>query len=290
MNEGEKLSVRRYCVIPQSVQNRMSQHPLCKNLFLTEIGFEGDTTFRPFKKHGEGTHCLLIYVAKGEGWYSVKGKTYPVVENDFFVLSHDSAVRLGSSIENRWSIYWAYFSGLQAPSILVHLMGKNNFAPRKAKPLVGRIAQFNDILHHLELLENIENLVYANSRFYSFLCSFRLTVLSSRKHAKKDGVIQSIEFMRENIHGNVTLNDLAKAAGLSVSHYSALFKKKTMQSPLNLYTSMKVQRACQMLQNKDQTIKSIAYSLGFFDQYHFSKVFKQVMGTSPKYFKSRHHE
>jgi AraC family transcriptional regulator of arabinose operon len=286
-----KITLRRYCLIPQSVQKRMDQHPLCKNLFLTEIGFEGDTTFRPFKKQGAGSYYLLIYVAKGEGWYSVKGKAYEVRENDFFVLSHEVSVRLGSSTEKPWSIYWAYFAGAQAAGMMMHLMGKNNFAPRQAKPLVGRIAQFDDILHHLELLENVENLVYANSRFYSFLCSFRLTVLSSRKHAKKDGVIQSIEFMRENIHGNVTLHDLARAAGLSVSHYCALFKKKTMQTPLNLYTSMKVQRACQMLQNKDQTIKSIAYSLGFFDQYHFSKVFKQVMGSSPKHFKNhRRHE
>jgi hypothetical protein len=156
----------------------MSQHPLCKNLFLTEIGFEGDTEFRPFKKHSNGQYYLLIYVAKGEGWYSVKDKTFTVGENDFFVLSHEAAVRLGSSVERPWSIYWAYFSGAQAANMVLHLMGKNNLAPRKAKPLVGRIAQFSDILHHLELLENIENLVYANSRFYSFLCSFRLTVLS----------------------------------------------------------------------------------------------------------------
>jgi len=285
MDEPDKLSLHRYCVIPQSVQKRMSQHPLCKNLYMTEIGFESDTAFRPFKKQAAGDHFLLIYVAKGEGWYSVRDKMFHVSENDFFVLSQEMSMSLGSSENNPWSIFWAYFSGIQASNIVLHLMGKNNFAPRKAKPLVGRIAQFNDILHHLELLENMENLVYANSRFYSFLCSFRLTVLSAKKHAKKDSVIQSIEFMRENLHGNVTLADLAKAAGLSVSHYCALFKKRTMQSPLNLYTSMKVQRACQMLQNKDQTIKSIAYSLGFFDQYHFSKVFKQVMGSSPKHFK-----
>jgi AraC family transcriptional regulator of arabinose operon len=286
MEEHGKLILHRYCVIPQSVQKKINQHPLCKKLFITEIGFEGDTAFSPFKKHTAGNHFLLIYVAKGEGWYSVREQTFRVAENDFFVLSHELAVRLGSSVENPWSIYWAYFSGTQAPDIVLHLMGKNSFAPRKAKPLVGRIAQFNDVLHHLELLENMENLVYANSRFYSFLCSFRLSVLSAKKHAKKDGVIQSIEFMRENIHGHVTLEDLAKVAGLSVSHYCSLFKKKTMQSPLNLYTSMKVQRACQMLQNRNQTIKSIAYSLGFFDQYHFSKVFKQVMGSSPKNFKN----
>ena len=290
MIETDAHALRRYCVIPQSVQKRMSQHPLCRNLFLTEIGFEGDTAFTPFKKHVTGNHFLLIYVAKGEGWYSNKNQRYKVVENDFLIIPQAAATRLGSSVENPWSIYWAYFSGTQAPAIAEHLTGKNSPGPRKAKPLVGRIAQFNDILHHLELMENVENLVYANSRFYSFLCSFRLTVLSSKKHARKDGVIQSIEFMRENIHGNVTLADLARTAGLSVSHYCALFKKKTMQSPLSLYSSMKVQRACQMLQERGQTIKSIAYSLGFFDQYHFSKVFKQVMGASPKHFKNRRRE
>ena len=187
MEEPDKINLQRYCVIPQSIQKRMSLHPLCKNLFLTEIGFEGDTAFTPFKKHRAGNHYLLIYVAKGEGWYKVKGKSYVVVENDFFVLSHDVAVQLGSSADNPWSIYWAFFSGTHAPNIYQHLMGRNNLAPRKAKPLVGRIAQFNDILHHLELLENIENLVYANSRFYSFLCSFRLTILSSKNTRKKTG-------------------------------------------------------------------------------------------------------
>src|SRR5688572_4604939 len=117
MDEPEKTELRRYCVIPQSIQKRMGQHPLCKNLFLTEIGFEGDTAFRPFKKHTAGNHHLLVYVAKGEGWYTVKEKRYLVSENDFFVLSHDEAHRLGSSRENPWSIYWAFFTGTQASSI-----------------------------------------------------------------------------------------------------------------------------------------------------------------------------
>lgn len=285
MEVNENSGHHRYCVIPQSVQKRILNHPLCKNLFLTEIGYEDNTVFRPFTKNKTSSGYLLVYVTKGEGWYQVGKRTYPVTENDFFVLSVKHANALESSVKNPWSIYWAYFSGSQAMNIVDHLMGKEH-APRKAKPLVGRVAQFNDILHHLELMENIENLVYANSRFYSFLCSFRLMVLSSRKHSKKDGVIQSIEYMRENISSVITLEDLAEVAGLSVSHYCAVFKQKTMQTPMQLYTSMKVQRACQLLQNRNQTIKTISYNLGFFDQYHFSKVFKQVMGVAPKNFRS----
>src|SRR5690606_11959737 len=116
---------------------------------------------------------------------------------------------------------WAYFAGTQAPNLVQHLVG-NDYAPKKAKPLVGRVAQFNDILHHLELMENIENLVYANSRFYSFLCSFRLMILSTKKHSSKDGIIQSIEYMREHINDVITLEELAEVAGFSVSHYCAL--------------------------------------------------------------------
>jgi AraC-like DNA-binding protein len=286
MQDQQNSPHHRYCVIPQSVRKRLLQHPLCSNLFVTEIGYEDEVHFRPFTKGDTPNSYLLVYVAKGEGSYNVLKKEYHVEENDFFVLPVRYAATLKASVENPWSIYWAYFSGSQAAKVVHHLMGKG-FAPRKAKPLVGRVAQFNDILHHLELMENIENLVYANSRFYTFLCSFRLMVLSARKYGKKDGVIQSMEFMRENINNMITLEDLAEVAGLSVSHYCAVFKQKTMQTPMQLYTSMKIQRACQLLQSRNQTIKSIAYTLGFFDQYHFSKVFKQVMGVAPKSFRSK---
>ena len=279
----------RYCVIPQSVQKRIVNHPLLSSLFLTEIGYEDNTVFHPFRRGQRKSDYLLVYVAAGEGIYEVNNKRYMVTDNDFFVVPVKNAGSLRPSAENPWSIYWAYFSGTQSKVMVNHLVG-NEYSPKKAKPLVGRVAQFNDILHHLELMENIENLVYANSRFYSFLCSFRLMVLSTKKHSKKDGIIQSIEYMREHINGMITLEELATVAGLSVSHYCVMFKQKTMQTPMQLYTSMKIQRACQLLQNRNQTIKAVSYSLGFFDQYHFSKVFKQVMGVAPKDFRKLENE
>jgi AraC-like DNA-binding protein len=276
----------RYSVIPQSVQKRIVNHPLLSSLFVTEIGYEDNTVFHPFTKSRGKSDYLLVYVAAGEGGYEVNRRKYKVTENDFFIVPVKYAGSLNPSADSPWSIYWAYFSGTQARQMVRHLVG-NEYSPKKAKPLVGRVSQFNDILHHLELMENIENLVYANSRFYSFLCSFRLMVLSTKKHSKKDGVIQSIEYMREHINGMITLEELATVAGLSVSHYCAMFKQKTMQTPMQLYTSMKIQRACQLLQNRNQTIKAVSYSLGFFDQYHFSKVFKQVMGVAPKNFRKQ---
>ena len=132
----------------------------------------------------KGVNICWCMFPEGRENIALTKKCTSVEENDFFVLPVRYATGLESFDKNPWSIYWAYFSGSQAPKVVQHLVG-NKYSPMKAKPLVGRIAQFNDILHHLELMENIENLVYANSRFYSFLCSFRLMVLSGKKIRKQ---------------------------------------------------------------------------------------------------------
>lgn len=249
--------------------------------FVIEIGYDEHSHFHPVSRIRASDEQILIYVVKGVGWYRYRKTRYRVAEDDYFAVPVRALGGLEISADQPWTIFWAFFAGTRAPEVTQFLMGKDN-GPKKAKSLVGRVAQFNDILHHLDLMENIENLVYLNSRFYSFICSFKLKVLAARKHQKKERAIHTIEYMRDNIGRAISLEELAKVAGLSVSHYCAVFKKRTAQTPMQLFTTMKIQRACQWLQNRNQTIKNVAYDLGFFDQYHFSKVFKEIMGVSPR--------
>ncbi|HTF20612.1 MAG TPA: AraC family transcriptional regulator [Chryseolinea sp.] len=276
----------RYAVVPGNIHRRIKNHPLCNNFFVSEIGFDEETRYCPSLSDRRTDEYLLLYVARGQGHYQSKRLRYELEENDFFVMPARFVSAVESASDSPWTIYWAFFAGEQAPDVARFLMGRD-YKPKKAKPLVGRVAQFNDILHHLDLMDNIENLVYVNSRFYSFVCSFKLKVLAARNHGKKDRAIHTIEYMRENLDKAVTLDELAERAGLSVSHYCAVFKRRTAQTPMQLFTSMKIQRACQWLQNRNVTIKTIAYNLGFFDQYHFSKVFKDAMGVSPKIYKKQ---
>lgn len=277
----------RHAAIPDNIYRRIKSHPLCSNFFVTEIGFDEETTYCPSLENRRNDEFLLLYVVKGSGSYRIRRARYDITENEYFVVQAKQLMTLECSAGMPWSIYWASYSGDQAPHVTRFLMGRD-FKSKKAKPLVGRVAQFNDILHHLDLMDIIENLVYLNSRFYSFICSFKLKVLAARNHGKKDRAIHTIEYMRENLDKVLTLEELAGRAGLSVSHYCAVFKRRTSQTPMQLFTTMKIQRACQWLQNRNVTIKTVAYNLGFFDQYHFSKVFKEIMGVSPKiYMKQR---
>jgi AraC-like DNA-binding protein len=68
---------------------------------------------------------------------------------------------------------------------------------------------------------------------------------------------------------------------ISLSHYSALFKKKTGYPPLEYFNHIKIQKACQFLQFTNLQVKEIAYKLGINDPFYFSRLFTNVMGFSP---------
>jgi AraC family transcriptional regulator, arabinose operon regulatory protein len=145
---------------------------------------------------------------------------------------------------------------------------------------------FYDIIQHLELMNNQDNIIYSNSCLYAFLSSFQTSEMKISVN-ENDIIQQCITYMKENLDKNLRLDDFSSKLNLSSSHLSAIFKKRMKYSPIHLFTSFKVQKACQMLMDSSHNIKKIAYSLGYDDQYHFSRVFKNIMGVSPKKFKDK---
>jgi len=52
---------------------------------------------------------------------------------------------------------------------------------------------------------------------------------------------------------------------------------------------MKIQHACSQLDNSDIAIKDIASGLGYSDPYYFSRLFKKLVGISPKQYRDSRH-
>jgi len=103
-----------------------------------------------------------------------------------------------------------------------------------------------------------------------------------------DMVSSSIQFMRENLNGVYSVEELARVQHSSVSRYSRLFHKKIGNSPINYFNQLKVQKSCVYLYLTDKTIKEICKELGFNDPYYFSRLFKKIMGVSPAHYKLKY--
>lgn len=95
---------------------------------------------------------------------------------------------------------------------------------------------------------------------------------------------RALEFMERHIGDDVCLDDIARAACVSRSHFARLFRVSMGASPMCHLLHMRIERAKTLLAQNDQSICSIALALGFFDQSHFSRTFRRITGLSPSEF------
>jgi len=103
---------------------------------------------------------------------------------------------------------------------------------------------------------------------------------------------QAIDYVEAYLTENLSLNDLALVSGLSKFHFSRLFKQAFGLTPHRYLMKRRVERAAMVLQKSvfkpdSLTIAQVAHQFGFADQSHFTRVFKQVKGTTPKQFLQR---
>jgi AraC family transcriptional regulator len=82
--------------------------------------------------------------------------------------------------------------------------------------------------------------------------------------------------------GEITIEDLAREAGLSPSHFSRLFKEATGDTPYQFVMDYRVEQAKKMLAEKDRPLIDVALRCGFSDQPHFNRIFKRLTGRTPK--------
>lgn len=84
-------------------------------------------------------------------------------------------------------------------------------------------------------------------------------------------------------HFNENLNVEELAVWMQISKRSLSIKCRALlgDSPAQLFTRFKIQRAAQLLAHTVRPVKEISYELGFENPYHFSRVFKRICGVAP---------
>jgi AraC-like DNA-binding protein/quercetin dioxygenase-like cupin family protein len=94
-------------------------------------------------------------------------------------------------------------------------------------------------------------------------------------------------FLQKNMDKSPTRHDLAKKFSISPEHVNALFKKELGLSPAKFLKRIKIYKACRLLREDGLSIKETADRMGFYDEFHFSKAFKQIIGASPSKFRGK---
>lgn len=92
---------------------------------------------------------------------------------------------------------------------------------------------------------------------------------------------RALEFMEEHLADDLRRKEVARAAGLSPSHFSHLMRAKTQWSFTELLTRLRVDRACHLLAHTELDLVQVAMDCGFGDQSYFTRVFRKRLGRTP---------
>ncbi|MGA7983905.1 MAG: AraC family transcriptional regulator, partial [Burkholderiales bacterium] len=84
--------------------------------------------------------------------------------------------------------------------------------------------------------------------------------------------------VREKIAQRIDLEDLARIAKLSSSHFSRAFKQSMGISPHQYLSWRRVQLAARLLRDTTQPLAQICLAVGCCDQSHFTRLFSRMMG------------
>lgn len=92
---------------------------------------------------------------------------------------------------------------------------------------------------------------------------------------------RALEIMNQPLDTKISLAELAEASGISRFHLSRIFKKHFGVSPIAYLERARIERAKDLIRQAEMSLAEVAQTVGFADQSHFTRRFKQYAGSTP---------
>ncbi len=100
-------------------------------------------------------------------------------------------------------------------------------------------------------------------------------------------VTKVLRVLYKHLEDSLSINEICAAVGYSRAYIFKEFKKNTGKSVMAYYTALKVERAGQLLRERELSVHQIAERLGFDSANYFSKVFRAHTGQTPTAYQKR---
>ncbi len=88
-------------------------------------------------------------------------------------------------------------------------------------------------------------------------------------------------YIDSNLHRTIHIRDLSAVARRSPAHFSRKFKLAVGESPHAYVVKRRLEKACHLMMTSAEPLSEIALSVGFSDQAHLCRLFRQAFGQSP---------
>jgi len=270
--------------------------------------FTGWNEYRTLVEH------QLILIDEGHAVISIDGMHYTVEEGDIIYISPNSRYGLLKPLNCKYvnfinvqfsyvliknqKITWRFDSEKNFSIMETSKSAPEIFTDNQPLPfsVVQKAVNFTLIREGFVNLSKVRSSRQIGWEWQSFQLFSGLLLQLVKNHFFYSGstsqenrllyVNHLIKYFSENLGKQITLDDMINITGVSKSYLIKIFKELTNMTPLAFLNQMRIDKAKDHLLNHRLRIRDIALMVGFTDEFYFSRIFKKIVGISPRQFKN----
>lgn len=106
-------------------------------------------------------------------------------------------------------------------------------------------------------------------------------LISTGETPPSQAIDRTVAWLTNHLNEEISVNDLASNAGMSVSRFHERFLEELGLTPSEYISWARVLRAKELLRETPSTVSNIGFDLGFSSSQYFATVFKKFVGMSP---------
>lgn len=240
-------------------------------------------------------HYLFHYCLSGTGTLyaqNTKGESivYQVKSGQGFLLFPGQICTYIADRELPWEYVWLEFDGLRAKET-VELAGLSPNQPvykARYKDIAETMKdEMMYIVNHKD-----ESPFHLIGHLYLFIDSFvrsSTSVRAGKENSLRDFYIkEAFTFIEQNFQNDISVEDIAAACGLNRSYFGKIFHESIGKSPQEFLISYRMTKAAELLKLTGLSIGDIGNVVGYPNQLHFSRAFKNFYQVSPRQWRYTH--
>jgi AraC-like DNA-binding protein len=214
-------------------------------------------------------------------------KSIEISAGEMFLIYPHEVTFYRADNKSPWEYYWFGFSGSCAEGLLQAV----GFSKEHRCTSYGMGASFpiDETIKELtkKKIMNTSDKIFEIARLYeifSWLIKSREVISGpgNIRGGESQLLIAAEEYMKRSYMMDIKISDVARHIGIDRTQLYRYFKDEYDISPKQYLIDIRMKQAKKLIENTRLAIKQIAYSVGYQDQYLFSKMFKNTYGTSPR--------